>query len=345
MRVLIIDADFLTKKKHKFPNLASMKISAFHKVKGDTVELLKGYYDDLFTPLYSEYDKIYISKVFTETKVDETLLKLPNVTYGGTGFYYDKAEPLPDEIEHCCPDYELYTGIEGKYYNDYAIGFVTRGCFRRCEFCVNKNSNGVVKHADISEFIGNKKKICLLDDNFFGLPTWETELKKIIEYKLPFQFKQGLDARIMTNKHCELLFNSKYDGSFIFAFDNVADYEIIENKLKMFTKFKDPRKMKFYLFCGFDRQGKWDGEFWQNNLKDLIKRVKLLKQYNAHGYCMRFERSYTSEYKTYYSYLANYINNPNIYIHPLWEYAEKTNYQRYKKQVLDELWEIIEEKI
>lgn len=102
MRVAIIDADLIHKKKHRFPNLACMKISGFHKEKGDSVEL-KMNYDNL-----DDYDLVFISKVFTDTFVDDNVLKLPNVRYGGTGFFYDKAEKLPEEIEHHMPDYHLY---------------------------------------------------------------------------------------------------------------------------------------------------------------------------------------------------------------------------------------------
>src|SRR5699024_11120473 len=90
------------RKKHRFPNLASMKISGYHKKQGDKVTLLLNY-DDL-----EKYDKVYISKVFTDTHVDENVLKLDNVEYGGTGFFYDKAPNLPYEIEHHMPDYSLY---------------------------------------------------------------------------------------------------------------------------------------------------------------------------------------------------------------------------------------------
>ena len=99
----IIDADFLGRKNHRFPNLASMKISAFHKEKGDDVTLL-GSYSDI-----QKYDKVYLSKVFTDTVIPDGILDLPNIQYGGTGFFYDKAPKLPFEVEHHMPDYNLYT--------------------------------------------------------------------------------------------------------------------------------------------------------------------------------------------------------------------------------------------
>lgn len=102
MNIAIIDAEIIGKNKHRFPNLCSMKIAAYHKQNGDHVQL-KTDYDGL-----QAFDKVYISKVFTKTHVPEDVLTMPNVVYGGTGFFYDNAPPLPQEIEHIMPDYHLY---------------------------------------------------------------------------------------------------------------------------------------------------------------------------------------------------------------------------------------------
>ena len=125
MNVAIIDADLIGKGNHRFPNLASMKLSGYHKRCGDSVEL-KMDYENL-----EQYDKVYISKVFIDTEIpgenpdktlktedtvaqfyaDHPILNLPNVEYGGTGFFYDKAPPLSSDIEHTFPDYHLYDEV------------------------------------------------------------------------------------------------------------------------------------------------------------------------------------------------------------------------------------------
>ena len=84
MNIGIIDADLIGRKKHRFPNLACMKIAGFHRDRGDSVKLLLEYSD------LDKYDKVYISKVFTDTYVDEDVLKRSNVEYGGTGFFMTK---------------------------------------------------------------------------------------------------------------------------------------------------------------------------------------------------------------------------------------------------------------
>ena len=316
MRVAIIDADLIGRKKHRFPNLACMKISAYHKIGGADV-FLKTNFDNL-----ELFDKVFISKVFTDTPIDDAILKLENVQYGGTGFFYDKAPKLSDEIEHILPDYHLYdewvkqqiqNGVkptELKFYTDYSIGFLTRGCFRQCQFCVNRNYKKVSLHSPINEFYDSTRpKICLLDDNFFGISCWKELLLELQSINKPFQFNQGLDERILTKEKCELLFKSKYDGDYKFAFDNIADAEIIESKLKLIREFTN-KSIKFYVFCGFDRNDIWDDSFWKQDILDIMDRIKLLMKYHALPYIMRFIRYKESPYEKLYTELARWCNQP-----------------------------------
>ncbi|MFW5677881.1 MAG: hypothetical protein ACOCNL_16730, partial [Acetivibrio ethanolgignens] len=278
MKIAIIDADLIGRSRHRFPNLVCMKLSGFHKSAGDEV-ILKMDYDKI-----ELFDKVYISKVFSDTPVPENVLAYSNVSYGGTGFYYDKAPRLPAEVEHHMPDYELYESwveeqlaaggkrVEYKYYLDYSIGFLTRGCFRGCQFCVNKNYKQVHRHSPLSEFFNEgRKKLCFLDDNFFGCPDWKEMLQEVKETGRPFQFKQGLDERLLTDEKCELLFSGKYDGDYIFAFDNVSDTALIERKIELARKYTNA-VMKFYCFTGFDRNDKWNADFWKQDIFDLFTR-------------------------------------------------------------------------
>ena len=106
-----------------FPNYALMKISAWHKARGDSVEW--------FMPLM-RYDKVYSSKVFTFTPEDPYLPE--NTIRGGTG--YGIYGTLPDEIDAMYPDYSIYPDC------DYAIGFLTRGCIRKCPWCIVPRKEG-----------------------------------------------------------------------------------------------------------------------------------------------------------------------------------------------------------
>ena len=319
MKIAIIDADLIGRDKHRFPNLVCMKLSGYYKELGAEVEL-KMDYEDL-----AAYDKVFISKVFTDTPIDENVLKLFNVEYGGTGFFYDKAPKLPDEVEHHMPDYHLYDNWvneqisngkkrnDFKEYLDYSIGFITRGCFRKCPFCVNQKYDRVFEHSPLEEFYDpTRKKICLLDDNFLGCPNWKSLLQQLKDIGKPFKFKQGLDERILTDEKCEMLFSSKYDGQVTFAFDNIADYELIEKKLQMIRRHTD-KIMTFYVLCGFDRQSRYDNEFWQQDIFDMMKRIELLMKYQCLPYIMRFNKYVESPYQGVYKTVGAWCNQPSFF--------------------------------
>ena len=149
----------------------------------------------------------------------------------------------------------------------------------------------------------------MLDDNFFGCTNWKFLLNELRNIRKPFQFKQGLDERLLTDEKCEMLFNSKYDGDFIFAFDNIADAELIESKLKMIRRHTN-RQLKFYVFCGFDRDNNWNQDFWRQDIIDLWKRIEILISYHALPYIMRFMRYTESPYDRLYNQVARWCNQP-----------------------------------
>ncbi|MDD3238522.1 MAG: hypothetical protein PHW47_00240 [Lachnospira sp.] len=319
MKIAIIDADLIGRKRHRFPNLVCMKLSGFYKEQNCNV-ILKTDYLDL-----AVFDKIFISKVFTDTPVEKDVLDLPNVSYGGTGFFYDRAPKLASEVEHHMPDYHLYDewveqqlAAGGKrreytYYLDYSIGFLTRGCFRKCAFCVNQNYDKVCVHSAIEEFVDfSRKKICLLDDNFFGCGEWRELLTALKATGKAFQFKQGLDERLLTEEKCEELFSSKYGGDYIFAFDDVEDAKLIESKIVLARKYTNA-VLKFYCFCGFDRKDRWDEAFWYQDIFDLLYRIRILMEYHCMPYVMRFARYEESPYRGVYISIARWCNQPSFY--------------------------------
>lgn len=343
LRIAIIDADLIGRSKHRFPNLVCMKLSGYYKAQGNDV-MLKTDYQGL-----EGFDRVYLSKVFTDTQIPEEILELENLEYGGTGFYYDKAPKLPEEVEHHMPDYHLYAEWvqekldagakknEYRFYLDYSIGFLTRGCFRKCQFCVNQNYDRVCIHSSLEEFVDpERKKICLLDDNFFGHPDWEVMLRKLKDTGKPFQFRQGLDERLLDDKKCQELFSSRYDDSFSFAFDNVADAELVEKKIILARKYTDAY-LRFYCFCGFDRQGVWDEKFWADDIFNLLKRIEILMRHHCLPYVMRFSRYTESPFRGVYVSIARWANQPNMYKkQSLWEFAEKNGRQSACYRYLEE---------
>ena len=360
MNIAIIDTDLIGRKSHRFPNLCSMKISGYHKEQGYNVELITDYKDlyldsntwneyqdailkysknqnnktsellrEKMIPCFKKesfkYDKIFISKVFTDTEIDEDFLKLDFVEYGGTGFTYDKAPDIPYEIEHHIPDYHLYDDwvnlmIESgqnkkdfEYYLDYSIGYLTRHCFRGCFFCVNKNYKKVDFNTSVKEFLDTSRKyICLLDDNILGYSDWKSVIDELINTKKYFVFKQGMDIRLMTDEKAAILSKCKYRGDYIFAFDDIKDRDSIEKKLELWRKYCK-KTTKLYVFCGFE-----------DSVQDIIstfERIKILMKYGCLPYIMRHENYIKNKFFGTYINLARWCNQPNFF--------KKKSYREY----------------
>lgn len=292
MKIGVVDADLIGRKRHRFPNLCCMKISGYHKSLGDEVQLVLDCSD------LSRFDKVYVAKVFTDTPdpIEGGLFTGTKIVKGGTGYFFDKAPQLPDEIEHHMPDYHLYdewqNGKSGTaFYHDYSIGYLTRGCFRKCPFCVNQKYSRAFLASSLDEFLDtDRKKICLLDDNFLSHPDWKRLLHLLRATKKPFRFKQGMDERILDEERCEELFSCKYDGDYTFAFDDVRDYPLIERKLKLIRRFTSSNHIRFYVLCGFKGTDAKD-------IHDSFKRIALLFQYGAIPYIMRYQSPVGAPYR------------------------------------------------
>jgi len=311
--IAIIDAELLHNGNHRFPNLASMKLSGYYKRKGFDTKLIMDYNDIR----KNTFEKIFISKVFTETIVPKDVLELPNVEYGGTGFFFDKAPALPNDIEHSKPDYDLYNDFVNariangekksklQYYTDYSWGFLTRGCIRQCPFCVLQNTKVVVEHSPVKEFYSpTRKYIGMLDDNFLAFKGWKEKTNELLNYGKPVIFKQGLDIRLMTEEKAELLSKLRYQTRIKWAFDNIADRNIIEKKTELWRKYYK-KECLYFVLVAFDREDKWDDNFWKQDIIDAFTRVHILMQHGQFPYIMRFNRFKTAPtYNFYVSFAA-----------------------------------------
>lgn len=170
-----------------FPNLALMKLSAWHKAQGHAVCV----YDPLFS---QRYDTVYSSKVFTFTPESQELYG--NVKRGGTG--YGMTNALPEDIEHTCPDYAIFE-------TPYSLGYVTRGCLRKCAWCIVPEKEGEIHaHADVREFLRHDT-VVLMDNNILACEHGIQQIGKLAAMGVKVDFNQGLDARLIDNAAARLL--------------------------------------------------------------------------------------------------------------------------------------------
>lgn len=242
--------------KTRFPNLALMKLSAWHKNRGDSVE----WYGDLWA---MKYDQIYSSKVFTFTKKDKLF---GNVQYGGTG--NDIKIKLPDEIEHICPDYGLY-GL------NYSLGFLTRGCPNHCPWCIVPEKEGGIKsHADIDEFLRHDK-VVLMDNNVLASDYGIQQIEKLVKLKVKVDFNQGIDCRLIDNSVAKLLAKLKWLHPIRLACDTTAQMKSIQEAVKL-LRWHNARPTRYFVYC------------LARELDETMERVKFIKGL----YCEPFVQPY-----------------------------------------------------
>jgi len=189
-KILLVEPAF----KNKYPPLALMKISTYHKMLGDNVYFCKGKNAEL---RMDKWDRIYISTLFTfhwNITVDticyykSSVDKISDIYCGGV-----MATVLSDELEKehkvtvikglldkpgvlgedsyivdtMSPDYSILDVSKNKHLDytysvcDSYIAYATRGCVRNCPFCAVPEIEPC-----FSPYIDIKKQVDYIKDNF-----------------------------------------------------------------------------------------------------------------------------------------------------------------------------------
>lgn len=229
MKIGLVDVDG-----HNFPNLALMKISAYHKSLGDSVEW--------YQPLLSGHmDKVYMSKVFTFTPDYEYYIDADSIEQGGTG-YKDYSKKLPFEVDSLTPDYTIYPQY------DYAIGFLTRGCIRNCKWCVVPKKEGKLQNYDVWQHIKREdsKRIIFMDNNVLASEHGLAQIEEMTQADVKIDFNQGLDARLITNDIAKMLAKIKWDKYLRLACDTSSMLPIVTEKIK---KLGEYGLKPYKIFC------------------------------------------------------------------------------------------------
>mgnify|MGYP000000709524 FL=1 len=215
-----------------FPNLALMKISAYHKAKGDQVEW--------YNPL-CEYDKVYTAKVFTFTPDYNYYINANQIEKGGTG--YDIEKVLPIEVDRLQPDYSIYN-ID----SNLSYGFLKRGCPNRCKWCVVPKKEGKISpYMDIEEITAGRKKAILMDNNILASNYGLQQIEKIIKLGIKVDFNQGLDARLITDEIARLLAKVKWIKRIRFGCDTPGQIAEVERASALIDKYG--YKGEYFLYC------------------------------------------------------------------------------------------------
>lgn len=282
------------------------------------------------------------SRDMVQLEKDRFLNKFPNKRGTRRKRGIDMAAQMPYyDLYKSYVEAKIAAGNKASHYDDYlyySIGFLTRGCFRHCPFCVNKLEKGILPYSKLEWFLDNTKdsngklvrpNIYLWDDNFLGAPpeVWRPLLQELMDTQRPFQFRQGLDERILAESEygeeiAEKLSKCKYHGDYIFAFDHWKDREKIIKALKIWKYYND-KETKFYLFCGF-RLTKDSDDLLYKDVWEIFQRIKILMQYGCLGYIMRHEDYHNHPLNNIYTQIARWCNQPGFYRNlSFWQFCYK----------------------
>jgi hypothetical protein len=279
--VLLVDID------SKIPNLALMKISAWHKSHGDLVGF------NVQNP-----DKVYISCIFAknagQARGVATFYPNAEINIGGTGITLKK--DLPTEIEEIKPDYDLYP-------SQYSQGYTTRGCIRKCPFCVVPEKEGKIRTAQHpSEFHDPRFDTCMImDNNLFAAPKhWQEKVFQwFIENKIKMLSPQGWDIRLLTDERAKYLKAVRHAGKIHFAWDNIKDEQKVITGIDTlinagFTKAS--HMLSIYVLSGFN-----------TSFEEDVYRAQKLKDVGVQAFVMPYK--VTPEIKA----LARWANRPELF--------------------------------
>ena len=266
MNIGLIDVDG-----HNFPNLALMKLSAWHKAHGDSVEWWWG---------FGQYDRVYMSKVFDEAYSPDIPepLNAREIIKGGTG--YGLENKLPDHVEHIYPDYSIYPQLT----KDTAYGFLSRGCPRGCHFCIvtQKEGRKSVKVADLSEWWSGQKYIKLLDPNLLACRDHLDLLQQLKESGAWVDFTQGIDCRLLNERNIVAINGLKLK-EIHFAWDYMQETEAVLRGLELYSKLANRRPhgkyATVYTLVNFD-----------TTMEDNLYRIYTLRDMGYDPYVMIFNK-------------------------------------------------------
>ncbi len=281
MNIGLIDVDG-----HNFPNLALMKLSAYHKGRGDDVGWVT----------IDSYDRTYMSKVFTFTPdYAQGFSDYGELVKGGTG--YDISATLSPEIDRMMPDYDLYPNISEAY------GFLTRGCPRKCSWCIVPRKEGDIRaYMDIEEFLCGRPRAVLMDNNVLAHEHGLAQIEKIINLGISVDFNQGLDARIIAeHKDVAMLLSRVRWSSYLrMACDTKGDIPFVEKAIQRLNSF-GIKSYKIFVYV------------LVKNVKDGLERVEFLRDKGCNPFAQPYLDFETGKTTKELRRFARWVNHKAIF--------------------------------
>lgn len=290
MNVLLIQCD------GKMPNLAIMRIAAHHRQQGDFVHLeqVRNAKHDFQPTLYDRWDKVYASLIFTKSQPIARAIKAvyPQAAIAGSGWNCKRTEDfgIPENGELDYSDYPAFRS---------SLGFSQRGCRLKCGFCKVPEMEGEVRDtATIRQIWRGEpwpREIILLDNDFFGSPTWRDKIKEVRDGRFKLSISQGINARMLSYEGAAALASIDYRNDAMdrkcihTAWDNIGDEGPLFRGLRALVKHGvRPDHITVYMLIGWDNATK--GPRYELSDEDF-DRHRLLREFGCRPYPMPYVRT------------------------------------------------------
>ena len=298
MRILLVEPNYYS----KYPPLGLLKLGKFEERRWNEVSLVRGTKKIDFNP-----KKIYITSLFTyEWKpVHEAIefyhKQFPQADIHVGGIYatlmpknIEKQFPfvkihlgLFDAAENIPPAYHLLRQVD-KWKNwKKSILFTTRGCIRKCPFCVVPKIEGNLKKPKYSilQLINpNHNEVVIWDNDFLASPYAKQILIELRDNGYRVDFNQGLDARLMTEEFAGLLSDIK-TNTIHMAYDWPWEGPYVSNAIKLLGNAGYNKKnLIFYVLHNFYDNVHKKGD----TPEDFVHRLQDLMEWGASAYPMRY---------------------------------------------------------
>lgn len=287
MNILLVEPNY----KNKYPPMGLMKISTYHKSRGDKVYFIKGNMDEkefkdkkidrvYITTLFSFYYNITIKTI----KHYEKIISPKNIYVGGifASIITDRLKSDIDSnvlvgqltnsnmigfddninVDICPLDYSILEDIEYKYQaGDNYLSYTTRGCPNKCKFCAvpilepnYKVTNNIKEQIlKVNENYGEKRNLLLLDNNIFALS--EKELQDVVDDMMSLGFIRDTPTFIKPTPLDIFLLRYKNENCNKVVVDNAINYLCeIKNKIKHNNLLNNYKLLLIKLLSSDDKE-------------------------------------------------------------------------------------------
>ena len=301
MKILLVEPAYYS----RYPPLGLLKLASYYRAYGNQIHYVIGRSEDaqrignvkeiditsLFTyawkPVHQAIE--YYHNIFPDARINVGGIYATLMSENIKKYYpfVNVFTGLHPKAEQFMPAYDILNSVDKWKDWDKSIVFTSRGCIRKCPFCVVPKVEGGMRDEkpSIMDLIHPAhKKVTIWDNNFLASPYAKSMLKELADNRIEADFNQGLDARLVDEETAGLLADVK-SKTIHMAYDWPWEGKYVKNAIDLLSNAGyRKRNLIFYTLYNF-----WDEVHKKvDTPADFLLRIKNLIEWGASSYPMRF---------------------------------------------------------